>query len=453
MIPYHFWPPLSEIVTQVKSGTITARSQVVKALDLAKNEILGSNVSPTFISLHSAEALFLADRIDSQIARGEAVGDLAGIPIAVKDNIDWAGLITSAGSPRAYSKKALQTAPVLQKLIDRGAIPIGKTNLNEWAVGLTGESVHYGDVINPYLDDCLSGGSSSGSARAVAMGIVPAALGSDTGGSIRMPAAWCGIVGLRPSSNSFSLDGVVPRSRTLDVVGPLTKTLDDCAYFLGDLFLPNAKQSSISQGNDLIRIGWDPELLRVLSTDVRAAFTQWMNTLQHSQRVFFVEQQWPSLDLATQNALVVLQKEFYDDFLLMCGDVDNFSSCLGNPVLNELRNSKNLKSADLDQALSALRRFAAYFEEAFDAPNKEVDLFAVGLTPCGPVVQKDLPNAAKPLRELSLAMGATGLPILGIPLIAGVYSAESLAGVQLIGRKHHEHQLISVVKRLMKVNN
>ena len=266
----------------------------------------------------SAEALFLADRIDSQIARGEAVGDLAGIPIAVKDNIDWAGLITSAGSPRAYSKKALQTAPVLQKLIDRGAIPIGKTNLNEWAVGLTGESVHYGDVINPYLDDCLSGGSSSGSARAVAMGIVPAALGSDTGGSIRMPAAWCGIVGLRPSSNSFSLDGVVPRSRTLDVVGPLTKTLDDCAYFLGDLFLPNAKQSSISQGNDLIRIGWDPELLRVLSTDVRAAFTQWMNTLQHSQRVFFVEQQWPSLDLATQNALVVLQKEFYDDFLLMC---------------------------------------------------------------------------------------------------------------------------------------
>jgi uncharacterized protein YcsI (UPF0317 family) len=108
-----------------------------------------------------------------------------------------------------------------------------------------------------------------------------------------------------------------------------------------------------------------------------------------------VEQQWPSLDLATQNALVVLQKEFYDDFLLMCGDVDNFSSCLGNPVLNELRNSKNLKSADLDQALSALRRFAAYFEEAFDAPNKEVDLFAVGLAPCGPVVQKDLPNAAK----------------------------------------------------------
>ena len=95
MIPYHFWPPLSEIVTQVKSGTITARSQVVKALDLAKNEILGSNVSPTFISLHSAEALFLADRIDSQIARGEAVGDLAGIPIAVKDNIDWAGLILS----------------------------------------------------------------------------------------------------------------------------------------------------------------------------------------------------------------------------------------------------------------------------------------------------------------------------------------------------------------------
>lgn len=448
MIPYHYWPSLSQIVIQVKSGTITARSQVVKALDLAKNEILDSNASPTFISLHYEEALLLADRIDSQIARGEVVGDLAGIPIAVKDNIDWAGLITSAGSPQAYSKKALETAPVLQQLIERGAIPIGKTNLNEWAVGLTGENIHYGDVMNPHLDGFLAGGSSSGSARAVAMGIVPAALGSDTGGSLRIPAAWCGIVGLRPSLNAFPLDGVVPRSRTLDVVGPLTKTLDDCAYFLGDLFLPNAKPSSPSQKNDPIRIGWDPELLRGLSTDIHAAFTQWMNTLQHAQQASFVEQKWPSLDLATKNALFVLQKEFYDDFLLMCGDVENFSSYLGSPVLNELRHSKNLKSADLDQALLSLSAFAAYFEKAFDAPNKGVDLFAAGLTPCSPVAQKDLPNAAKPLRELSLAMGATGLPILGIPLIAGVYSAESLAGVQLIGRKHQEHQLISMVKLL-----
>ena len=161
------------------------------------------------------------DELDSKIARGEQGGDLAGIPFAVKDNIDWANLITSAGSPKAHSKRAVKTASVLQGLIDRGAIPIGKTNMNEWAVGLTGENAHFGDVFNPHLNGCLSGGSSSGSSRAVAMGIVPMALGSDTGGSIRIPAAWCGIVGLRPSMQSFALDGVVPRSRTLDVVGPL----------------------------------------------------------------------------------------------------------------------------------------------------------------------------------------------------------------------------------------
>lgn len=448
MNPYFHWPPLREIATQVKSRSTTAQTLVMKSLDLAKNELLGSSISPTFISLHSDEALQLANRIDTRIARGEEVGDLAGIPIAVKDNIDWAGLITSAGSPKAYSKKATHTAPVLQQLIDRGAIPIGKTNLNEWAVGLTGENIHYGDVVNPFIDGCLSGGSSSGSARAVAMGIVPAALGSDTGGSIRMPAAWCGIVGLRPSSNAFSLDGVVPRSRTLDVVGPLTKTIDDCAYFLGDLFLPNAKICSQPQSKNLIRIGWDPKLLSKLSTNVRSAFLEWMDLLQNTQRASFVEQQWPSLDLATQNALIVLQKEFYDDFLQMCGDVENFSSSLGNPALNELRNSKNLTSTDLEQALLSLRHFAMYFEQAFDAPNQEVDVFALGLSPRGPVLQKNLPDAAKPLRELSLAIGATGLPILGIPLIQGVYSAESLAGIQLIGRKHQEHQLISVVKRL-----
>lgn len=452
MKPYFCWPPLAELVKQVKGRSTTACSLVIKALDLAKTELAGTGGPPTFISLHVEEALRLADRIDFQIARGEEVGDLAGIPIAVKDNIDWAGFMTSAGSPKAYLRKASSTASVLQGLIDRGAIPIGKTNLNEWAVGLTGENVHFGGVPNPILDDCLSGGSSSGSARAVAMGIVPAALGSDTGGSIRMPAAWCGIVGLRPSSKAFPLDGVVPRSRTLDVVGPLTKTLDDCAYFLGDLFLPNAKTLPQSLDNNLVRIGWDPKLLDSLSTNVRSTFLQWMDTLQHTQRALFIEQSWPSFDLATKSALIVLQKEFYDDFLLMCGDVENFSSCLGAPVLNELRHSRSLKTADLNQALSSLRSFATYFEEAFDAPNKEVDLFAVGLTPCGPVKQANLPDAAKPLRELSLAMGATGLPILGIPLITGIHSPEGLAGVQLIGRKHQEHQLISVVKRLNQLS-
>ena len=150
-------------------------------------------------SLHPEQAFVLADQIDKKITNGEEVGDLAGVPIAVKDNIDWGGLITSAGSPKAYNKKATNTASVLENLIRRGAIPIGKTHLNEFAVGLTGENDQFGNLENPHFSGHLTGGSSSGSARAVAMGMVPVALGSDTGGSIRQPASFTGTVGIKPT--------------------------------------------------------------------------------------------------------------------------------------------------------------------------------------------------------------------------------------------------------------
>ena len=139
MTAYYNWPPISLLVSHVKNKTLTARSQVELALGLAQREVYGSR-NPTFISLHPEQAFVLADQIDKKITNGEEVGDLAGVPIAVKDNIDWGGLITSAGSPKAYNKKVTNTASVLENLIRRGAIPIGKTHLNEFAVGLTGEN-------------------------------------------------------------------------------------------------------------------------------------------------------------------------------------------------------------------------------------------------------------------------------------------------------------------------
>ena len=117
MTKYHQWPSLRVMVAEVKSGASSARSQVELALDLAKKETLDSTISPTFISLHADIALALADELDAKIARGEDCGDLCGIPFAVKDNIDWRGLNTSAGSPKAYLQKASSSAPVLQGLI------------------------------------------------------------------------------------------------------------------------------------------------------------------------------------------------------------------------------------------------------------------------------------------------------------------------------------------------
>ena len=454
MKPYHHWPSLKAIAAEVKSGARSARSQVELALTLAKNETLDSTISPTFISLHADIALAIADELDAKIARGEDCGDLCGIPFAVKDNIDWDTLSTSAGSPKAYLKKALSTAPVLQGLIDRGAIPIGKTNLNEWAVGLTGENAHFGNVQNPHLSGCLSGGSSSGSARAVAMGIVPMALGSDTGGSIRMPAAWCGIVGLRPSSESFSLDGVVPRSRTLDVVGPIVNSVEDCDYFLGASFLPKSTPTAIADGKATsIKIGWDPRLLDKVDADVRKAFMQFMENAQEHHSVVFVEQSWPPFESATSCSLTILQMEFHEDFNRLCGPIEAYADLLGKPVINELRHSASLEPKDLINAYAQLEEFRKGMEEAISS----VDMLALPLTPCSPVLEAGLPEAARPLRELSLPMGASGLPILGMPLLPKKgplgLAAPSLAGVQLVGKKFQEHKLLNMVKLYLDAPN
>jgi hypothetical protein len=321
--------------------------------------------------------------------------------------------------------------------------------MNEWAVGLTGENVHYGNIPNPYLAGCLSGGSSSGSARAVAMGIVPMALGSDTGGSIRMPAAWCGIVGLRPSSESFSLDGVVPRSRSLDVVGPLVKSLEDCDYFLGNAFTP--KSSLITPENipKSIQIGWDPSVLDGIEGSVRKAFIQFMENAQDNPSVSFVEQTWPSFIGASDCAMTILQMEFLNDFKLMCGEVELFTENLGKPVMNELRHSATLQPEVLIKAHEQLLQFRQGMAKMLST----VDMLALPLTPCGPVEAAKLPGAAKPLRELSLAMGASGLPIIGMPIISAKhgldFTAPCLAGIQFVGQQFQEHKLIYIVKNYL----
>lgn len=453
MKPYHLWPALQDIVADVKAGRSSACSQVELALSLASKETLDSATSPTFISLQPEFALAMADMLDAKLSRGEECGDLCGIPFAVKDNIDWAGFHTSAGSPKAYCHEPEKTASVLQGLIDRGAIPIGKTNMNEWAVGLTGENAHFGNVPNPHLPGCLSGGSSSGSARAVAMGIVPMALGSDTGGSIRMPAAWCGIVGLRPSSESFALDGVVPRSRTLDVVGPIVRTVGDCHYFLGNSFLP--KSTVLKSGADLlsIKIGWDPSLLAGVEQGVATAFQQFMSEAEKNPGVTFIEQSWPSFPAATNCALTVLQMEFLQDFREMCGEVEIYADQLGKPVINELRHSASLDSDVLRIAYAELETF----RQSMAKIMASVDMLALPLTPCGPVLESGLPEASKPLRELSLPMGAAGLPILGMPLLYTKegfdLSASSLAGVQLVGKQYQEHKLVYMVKTYLGAPN
>jgi Asp-tRNA(Asn)/Glu-tRNA(Gln) amidotransferase A subunit family amidase len=209
---------------------------------LVKDSIEKISAHPaTFTHVYAESAIAAAMTADKKRKTGQQLAPLAGLPISIKDLFDVAGEITMAGSTvRSIASPAVNDATVVTRLRNAGAAILGKTNMTEFAFSGVGINPHYGTPINPADNKVarIPGGSSSGAAVSVAAGICAAGIGSDTGGSIRIPAAWCGIVGLRPSSESFSLDGVVPRSRSLDVVGPLVKSLEDCDYFLGRAFPP-----------------------------------------------------------------------------------------------------------------------------------------------------------------------------------------------------------------------
>jgi len=159
-------------------------------------------------------------------------GALAGIPIAVKDLYDTQGIRTTAGTPFFDDHVPTQDAVVVKKMKDAGALILGKTNTHEVALGVTNVNPHYGACRNPWDTARISGGSSGGSAAAVAAGMCLAALGTDTGGSIRIPASLCGVVGLKPTYGRSSLHGVFPLSWNLDHAGPLARSVRDAALLL-----------------------------------------------------------------------------------------------------------------------------------------------------------------------------------------------------------------------------
>ena len=247
---YFFGQSVIDLAARLRAGSLTSVELTQAALDSIErlNPILNA-----FVQIDAPVALAQARKADELFAQGQDLGPLHGIPIAVKDNIDTHDYITTYGSAHFEGYQPSADALCVQRLREAGAVIVGKTLTHEFAYGPTGDRSLQGATRNPWDARCITGGSSAGSAAAVASGMVPLALGTDTGGSIRIPAALCGVVGFKPSFASVPMEGVFPLSSSLDHVGPIANSVEDARLLFeavaGRVCAPQATPRPL-------RVGW-----------------------------------------------------------------------------------------------------------------------------------------------------------------------------------------------------
>ena len=282
----------------LKEASELLRRKTVSPVDLTqaclKRIERYNSVLDAFITVTKNEAMDVAHAMEVELKRGHWRGPLHGIPIALKDNIDTAGIRTTAASELFKDRIPPADAEVVRRLKNAGAIPLGKTNLQEFAYGGTSTISYFGPVHNPWELDRISGGSSGGSAAATAAGLCFASLGTDTAGSLRIPASFCGIVGFKPTYGRVSNRGVVPLSWSLDHVGSLSRTVEDAALILG-----------VIAGYDEL----DPSTAEVPIPDYGSAFKMQTSKLRLGiPRTPFFEGLDPEIEKALNAAIEVLSK-------------------------------------------------------------------------------------------------------------------------------------------------
>jgi aspartyl-tRNA(Asn)/glutamyl-tRNA(Gln) amidotransferase subunit A len=280
-----------EIAADVRGGATTALAEAERSLEAirARNEELN-----VFVHVDEEGALANARRVDEQVSRGEDPGPLAGVPLALKDNLCQVGELTTAGSRILEGWRPPYSATVVKLILNAGAVPMGKTNMDEFAMGSSTENSYYGPTRNPRDPSRVPGGSSGGSAAAVAADMTPLALGSDTGGSIRQPAALCGVVGVKPTYGLVSRFGLIAFASSLDQIGPFASNVTDAALLLEVIAGHDARDSTslpevspslvagIDEGVAGKRVGLVRELIEGADDEVLAAVERARAALQEA---------------------------------------------------------------------------------------------------------------------------------------------------------------------------
>jgi aspartyl-tRNA(Asn)/glutamyl-tRNA(Gln) amidotransferase subunit A len=408
-----------------------------------------------FIAIEADAALAAADAADAVLAQGGKPGALHGVPLAHKDMYYDAGRVVTCGSKIRRDFVPRVTSTALQRLKDAGTIRLGSLQMAEFAYGPTGHNSHYGPVHNPWAPDHITGGSSSGSGAAVAARLSFAALGSDTGGSIRMPAHFCGVTGLKTTVGRISRAGAMPLSQSLDTVGPLARSAEDCALLLGlmagaDPEDPTAVAgplpdylAAVRQPIKGLAIGiprafyvedLDPEVARILDATI---------AVLKGEGATLVEVELPDqrqLSAASQLVLAVEAAAFHKRWLI------ERPQDYGLQVLMRLQNGLAIPGVSYLEALRwrgpalAAHLAAVAGVDAVIAPVAPVAAPTiaasdVGNSPDAEAVIQRLTRFTRPINYL-------GLPSLAIP--AGFTSGGLPVGIQLVGRSFDEAVLLRI---------
>jgi aspartyl-tRNA(Asn)/glutamyl-tRNA(Gln) amidotransferase subunit A len=419
---------------------------------LARIERWNSGLN-AFLTVLAEPARRQARAAEREIRRGRWRGPLHGIPVSLKDNFWTRGIRTTAGSKILSDFVPDQDSDVAARLARAGAILLGKTNMHEFAYGITGENPHFGTPRNPWARERVTGGSSGGSAAAVATGMGFASVGTDTGGSIRIPAALCGIVGLKPTFGLVSVAGVVPLAPSFDHAGPIARSVTDACIMLGAIAGNYPRGATRPDYRKLrrnrprrFRVGRPKQFFfERLDTEVQRSVEAAVRQLE-SLGARIEEVSLPRLagSIDEGSNLVVAEASYYHESQ---GYYPARAAEYGEDVRGHLERGHELRAVDYLRAIAKRREveedFAAAFErvDAIVAPTSPIPAPRIGASEVRVAGQRETTVRAELLR-MTRPANLTGLPAMSLP--CGFTRKGLPVGMQLIGPRWGEARLLAM---------
>lgn len=425
--------------------SIAQVSEPIRQRQVSPVEVLGEcleqieSLNPSlnaFITVTAESALAEAKAAEREIQAGNWRGPLHGIPIGLKDLIDTAGVRTTAASAIFSDRTPALDADLVTKLKAAGAVLVGKQNLHEFAYGGSSVISHFGPVHNPVNAEHIAGGSSGGSAAAVASGMCYAAIGTDTAGSIRLPASLCGVVGLKPTYGLVSTAGILPLSTSLDHAGPITRTVDDAAIVL------EAITGSPGKYTTDLRAGIGEFTVAVprnyffddLDTEIRGAVESAIEKLAAHAKVL------REIDCSIDEDRTVF---LYESHRYHCENIEKSPELYDPETLRRVKQGAEVTKTEYESALAKLRQNRADAAKMF----RDVDILVTPTTPQPPPKIAELLKDISQLRpaEIVLLHNTRPVNVWGLPAISAPcgHTSQGLPiGLQIIAAPQNEQKLL-----------